>query len=106
MTEERLGQSWTHVLAVLAGAARPDNDVYAHFGSLLGFNQHATVARNLGLVLFSDDGTEIVLTPAGREFAERFRLSEAPAGRANYWGELGFGAEAEAELERLWEGRG
>jgi hypothetical protein len=82
--------SWTHVLAVVVGAARPDGDVYAHFGSLLGFNDHLAVAKELGLVQsapepVADDAPEIVLTDTGWAFVEQFRLTDLPVGRANHW---------------------
>lgn len=82
--------SWIHVLAVVVGAARPDGDVHAHFGSLLGFNDHLAAATELGLVRpapepVEDDAPEVVLTDAGQAFVEQFRLTELPAGRANQW---------------------
>ncbi|WP_410570576.1 hypothetical protein [Amycolatopsis sp. cmx-4-61] len=102
--------SWTHVLAVVVGAARPDGDVYAHFGSLLGFNAHSAVAERLGLVQaapepVADDAPEIVLTGTGRAFVEQFRLSELPAGRANYWSlhHAWLTEPAAAELGRRWD---
>lgn len=82
--------SWTHVLAVVVGAARPDGEVYAHFGSLLGFNDHLGVATRLGLVRaapepVADDIPEVLLTDAGRAFIEQYQLTKLPEGRANYW---------------------
>jgi hypothetical protein len=40
----------THVLAIIKGAARPDGDITAHFGSLLGISEHLDAALRLGLV--------------------------------------------------------
>ena len=79
------GVSWTHVLAVVAGAAREDGDVYHHFGSLFGFDQHRDIAATLGLVLpeCADEDT-VILTDEGREFVDRFGL-RALTGRANAW---------------------
>ncbi|MFI6031642.1 hypothetical protein [Amycolatopsis magusensis] len=101
--------SWTHVLAVLVGAARPDGDVYAHFDSLRGFPDHLAVAQRLNLVRdaaepVADDDPEVVPTDAGRAFIEQFRLTELPEGRANYW-HLRHAAllePAAAELTRRW----
>jgi hypothetical protein len=102
--------SWTHVLAVVVGAARPDGDVYAHFGSLLGFNDHVAVAKRLGLVQaapepVADDAPEILLTDAGRAFVEQYRLTKLPEGRANYWTlrAASLIEPATAELGRRWE---
>jgi hypothetical protein len=102
--------SWTHVFAVIVGAARPDGDVYAHFGSLLGVNAHLSVAQELALVQaapepLAGDASEIVLTDAGRAFVEQFQLAELPAGRANYWN-LRHASRTEpatAELARRWD---
>lgn len=57
--------SRTQVPAVVVGAARPDGDAYAHFGSLLGFTDHGAVAKRLGLVRtapkpVADDAPELV----------------------------------------------
>jgi hypothetical protein len=100
--------SWTHVLAVLVGAARPDGDVYAHFGSLLGFTVHLAVAERLGLIQdapspIADGAPEFILTDTGRAFVERFRLTELPPGRANNWSlrHNSLLEPADAELTRL-----
>ncbi|SEP53608.1 hypothetical protein [Amycolatopsis saalfeldensis] len=102
--------SWTHVLAVVVGAARPDGDVYAHFGSLLGFDAHLAVAEELGLVLpapepIADDAPEILLTDAGRAFVRQFQLTKLPAGRANYWNlrHASLTEPASTELACRWE---
>lgn len=99
---------WTHVLAVLVGAARPDGDVYAHFGSTLAFTEHLAVTKRLGLIRdapgpVADDAPEFVLTDSGRAFVERFRLTELPAGRANNWPlrHSSLLEPADAELTRL-----
>ena len=102
--------SWTHVLAVIVGAARPDGDVYAHFGSLLGFNAHLAVAERLGLVQsapepVANDAPDIMLTDAGRAFVEQFHLDQLPEGRANYWNlrHASLTEPATAELTRRWD---
>ncbi|MBE8524823.1 hypothetical protein ILP97_46345 [Amycolatopsis sp. H6(2020)] len=102
--------SWTHVLAVIVGAARSDGDVYAHFGSLLGFNAHSAVAQELGLVQaapepIAADAPEILLTDAGRAFVEQFQLTGLPAARANYWNlrHAALTEPATAELARRWD---
>lgn len=100
--------SWDHVVAVVAGAARSDGDVHAHFGSLLGFDQHLDVARRLGLVRaapgpVTGDAPEFVLTDAGREFVTQFRLTDLPAGRANDWS-ASMTEPATIELARRWGG--
>ncbi|MDT8913524.1 hypothetical protein [Amycolatopsis sp. PS_44_ISF1] len=101
--------SWTHVLAVVVGAARPDGDVYAHFGSLRGFDDYLAVAERLGLVQaapepVADDAPEVLLTDAGRALIDQFQLTDLPEGRANYW-KLRHGALTEpaaTELARRW----
>ena len=102
--------SWTHVLAVVVGAARPDGDVYAHFGSLLGFDAHLAVAKELGLVHpapepIADDAPEILITDAGRAFVQQFQLTKLPAGRANYWSlhHASLTEPASTELACRWE---
>jgi|1185.fasta_scaffold837727_2 hypothetical protein len=102
--------SWTHVLAVVVGAARPDRDASAHFGSLLGFNDHLAVAERLGLVQtapepVADNAPEVLLTDAGRAFVEEYRLTNLPEGRANYWPlrAAPLIEPATAELGRRWE---
>lgn len=100
--------SWTHVLGVLAGAARPDGDVYYHLGSLFGFGTHLAVASRLGLITtaappVSEDAPEYALTDLGREFVAQFGLSGFPPGRANAWPEAVTGPAAD-ELERRWRG--
>ena len=102
--------SWPHVLAVVVGAARTDGDVYAHFGSLLGFNAHSDVAQELGLVQaapepLAADAPEFTLTDAGRAFVEQFQLAVLPEGRANYWNlrHASLTEPATADLARRWD---
>ncbi|WET81601.1 hypothetical protein P3102_10460 [Amycolatopsis sp. QT-25] len=98
---------WTHVVAVVVGAARPGGDVRQHFGSLLGFSGHLAVARRLGLVATSSDpaadGPEVTPTDGGRRFVEDFGSLALPLGRANNWTGPAAGAlitPAAAELDR------
>ena len=102
--------SWIHVLAVIVGAARPDGDAHAHFGSLRGFDAHLSVATSLGLVQpapepVADDAPEILLTDAGRAFVEQFQLTQLPEIRANYWNlrHAMLTDPATAELARRWD---
>jgi hypothetical protein len=102
--------SWTHVLGVVVGAARPDGDIYQHFGSLRGFNDHVADAKRLGLIQdapepVADDEPEFVLTDSGRAFVEQFRLLDLPAGRANYWHVRhdSVTEPATTELTRRWD---
>jgi site-specific recombinase XerD len=101
--------SWTHVLVVV-GAARPDGDAWAHFGSLRGFNAHLAVAQRLDLVQaapepVADDAPEVLLTDTGRAFVHQFQLTGLPAGRANYWNlrHASLIEPAATELARRWE---
>jgi hypothetical protein len=111
--EEREVLSPSHVLAILNGAARPDADITAHFGSLFGMAEHLDAALRLGLVSEhpSDptdlDAPTVVLTEAGQDFFRQFRLAELPEGRANHWHGSGAGEIADParkELERRWQG--
>ncbi|RSM80537.1 hypothetical protein DL991_10495 [Amycolatopsis sp. WAC 01375] len=101
----------THVLAIIKGAARPDRDITAYFGSVRGIAGHLEAAQRLGLVAErADDPADpeaptVFLTDAGEEFFVQFRLAELSQRRANYWnlsGDDEIADPARHELERRW----
>jgi len=70
--------SAVHVIALVKGTF--EGDPYAHFGSLLGFEDYAAAARQLGLI----DG-EGKLTSRGLDLYYDGGLRSLPSGRANDW---------------------